>query len=112
VFIQARRGHGLPFGTAIRYRAIGGRWHAGEAAEIRNSELMFLCNTPFELHSEVEVILPAKVQVMASESAVNLLCSGRIVRRFLANWPELRSAMVVSISHCQIESEPGDADAA
>jgi hypothetical protein len=40
------------------------------------------------------------------------LCAGRVVRRFLANWPELRSAVVVNLSICQVEPEPDQAQAA
>lgn len=112
--MQVRHDQRVPFGTAIRYRTIGGRWHAGEAVEIRDSELMFLCNVPLEMRTELEIILPAKVQVIGSEAALSLLCAGRVVRRFLANWPDLRSALVVSISGCRIlsEADTGDAHAA
>ncbi len=90
-------------GTPIRFRVRGERqWRAGETVELRGSELMFLCDTPLELHVEVEVSLSAKMQAIAGESGVNLICSGRVLRRFLANWPEVRSALVVSLESCRI----------
>jgi hypothetical protein len=103
MLMQALYGESLPFGTPIRYRiAVVGRWQAGEAVEFERAELTFLCDAPLELHAAVEVVLPTKVQVMGRESPLNLLCSGTVVSRVLANWPELRSALVVGIRACQI----------
>ena len=95
-------GQTVPWGTHIRYRAAGGQWHAGESLEIRDSELTLLCDTPLELQADVDLLLPAKVHVKGRELPLSLLCKGRVVRRVLANWPELRCALVIGISSCQI----------
>ncbi len=100
-------------GMPIRYRIAGEQhWRAGETVELNGSELMFLCDVPLELHDDVEVILQTKVQGMGRDSAMKLLCTGRVLRRFLANWPEVRLALVVGLNICQIATGPGDADAA
>ena len=108
---KALYGLGIPFGTSLRYRIAGERpWTIGDTVELNGSELMFLCDAPLELDAEVEVVLPAKVEVMGRESPLKLLCAGRVIRRFLANWPELRSAAVVNLSICQVvEEEVADA---
>ena len=113
--MQATYGQGAPIVAPILYRALGEtRWRAGEAVELDGLELMFLGDTPLELHAAVEVVLPAKVQGMGRGMPLKLLCLGRVVRRFLANWPDLRSALVVDISGCEIvpEADDGDANAA
>ncbi|MBZ5567525.1 MAG: hypothetical protein LAN64_06700 [Acidobacteriia bacterium] len=109
MLVQARQG--VPFGTHIRYRTAGGEWYAGETVDIRDSELKLLCDEPLELHADVDILLPSKVQVKGRELPLNLLCTGRVVGRVLANWPDLRCALVVSISGCQIWSEPGGGEA-
>ncbi len=111
--MEERHGRVLPFGTPVRYRQLGEtRWRAGEAVEFERSELTFLCDTPLELHAAIEILLPASVQVMGGDAPLLLLCLGRVVRRLLANWPELRSTLVVGISTCQIASDPDTANAA
>src|SRR5512141_3274838 len=111
--MQALHGQGVPIGTPIRYRSPAeGPWRAGETVKIDHSELTFLGDTPLELQADVEVILPAGVQVTGRESSLHLLCSGRVVRRFLANWPDLRSALVVRISRCRIAPDPAYGEAA
>ncbi len=103
---QALQNRGVSFGAAMRYRALGQvRWHAAEAVQINGRELVFLCEAPFELHVEVEVLLPTKVQVMGREALLTLLGTGQVVRRVLANWPDLRSALVVSIAKFRIPRE-------
>jgi hypothetical protein len=112
MLMQSTCGQGAPFGSPMRYRMLGEiRWRAGETVEIAGLELMFLSDTPLELHAAVEVVLPATVQGMGRELPLKLLCLGRVVRRFLANWPDLRSALVVGISSCQIVPEAGDDNA-
>ncbi len=97
-------------GTPVRFRVCGERpWRLGETVEVRGSELMFLCDTPLELRVEVEVSLSARMQAMGGDSAMNLICTGRVLRRFLANWPEVRSALVVSLESCRIVTEGADA---
>jgi hypothetical protein len=113
--MQAQYGQGAPFGAPVRYRILGEmRWRTGETVEIDGLELMFLSETPLELHAAVEVILPAKVQGRDRQLPLKLLCLGRVVGRFLANWPDLRPALVVEITSCQIvpEADDGDANAA
>jgi hypothetical protein len=106
-------GLGIPFGTPLRYRIAGeSPWSIGDTVELNGPELMFLAEAPLELNADIELVLPAKVQVVGHESPLKLLCAGRVVRRFLANWPELRSAVVVSLSICQVEPEPDQAQAA
>jgi hypothetical protein len=105
---------GVPGGTQIRYRSTGGCWYAGETVEIRESELTLLCDQPLEVGVEVELLLPSKVQGKGREWPLRLQCAGRVVRRVLANWPELRCLLVVSLSHGRIQFQPGggDSDAA
>ncbi len=111
--MQALSGRNVPFGTPIRYRGFPQEpWRAGEMFEVKGADLMFLCDTPLELYAEVEIMLPAKVQTMEREASLNLLCSGRVVRRLLANWPEVRSALVVRITICHIAPENSGANAA
>ena len=110
--MKALYGLGIPFGTPIRYRIAGeSPWSIGDTIELKGSELMFLCEAPLDLNADVEIVLPAKVQVMGYESPLKLLWAGRVVRRFLANWPELRSAVVVNLSICQVAPEPAQTDA-
>lgn len=110
--MPAQHGQSAPFGAPVRYRMLGEmRWRTGETVEINGLELMFLSDAPLELHAAVEVVLPAKVQGMGRGMQLKLLCLGRVVRRLLANWPDLRPALVVEISSCEIVPEAGDGDA-
>jgi hypothetical protein len=110
--MQGQYRQSAAFGAPVRYRVLGeARWRTGESVEIDGLELMFLSDTPLELHDAVEVVLPAKVQGMGRELPLKLLCLGRVVRRFLANWPDLRPALVVGICSCQIVDEVGDGGA-
>jgi hypothetical protein len=90
------------------------RWHTAEIVEIDGLELKFLSDAPLELQAAVEVLVPAKVQGMGRRMPIKLLCLGRVVRRFLVNWPDLRPAAVIGISNCEIlpEADGGDANAA
>lgn len=104
--MQALQDRGVLFGAAMRYRAMGEqRWRAGEAVQIDRAELVFLCDTAFEVNVGVEMLLPARVQVMGSESPLTLFCSGQVVRRVLANWPDVRSALVVNIAESRLACE-------
>jgi hypothetical protein len=115
VQMQAQYGQAPRFGAPVRYRMLGEMsWRTGETVKLDGLELMFLSETPLELRAAVEVVLPAKVQGMERGMQLKLLCLGRVVQRFLANWPDLRPALVVEISSCQIvpEADDGEANAA
>lgn len=104
--MQVLQDRGVVFGTSIRYRALGEqRWRAGEAVQIDPSELAFLCDAAFEVNVDVEILLPTRVQVMGQEAPLTLLCAGPVARRLLANWPEVRSMLVISIAESRIASE-------
>jgi hypothetical protein len=106
ILMHALQDRGVLFGAAMRYRAVGEqRWRAGETIQIDSSELVFLCDAPFEVNVDVEILLPTKVQVMRRESPLTLLCTGKVVRRVLANWPDLGSALAVSIEESRIACE-------
>lgn len=106
--VQALQDRGVLFGAAMRYRALGEqRWRPAEAVQFDGPELVFLCDVPYELNVDVEVLLPARVQVVGYDSPLVLLCRGQVTRRVLANWPELRSALVVNIAESRLA---GDAD--
>ncbi len=104
--IPASLNRSFPFGATMRYRTLGdGPWRAGEIVEIARAELMFFCEAALEVNADVEVLLPATVQVMGHGSLLPLLCAGRVVRRFLVNWPEIRPAVVVRIAESRIACE-------
>ena len=108
MLVQTRQG--IPCGTHIRCRAAGGAWYAGETVEIRDSELTLMCDAPLELQADVDIFLSSKLPVQGRELPLNLLCTGRVVHRVLANWPDLRCELVVGISGCQIRSNPDGSD--
>ena len=104
--MQALQQRRVLFDATIRYRPVGeAKWRTGEAVEIDRSELTFLSETALELGAEIEILLPVKVHVLRGESPLTLLCAGRVVRRALANWPELRSTLMVSLATCEVASE-------
>lgn len=91
------------FGAPVRYRPVPGeKWLTGEIVEIKGLDLMFVCDAPLELHTELEIVLPAKVQAMACELSLNLCCTARVTRRILVNWPDSRPALVISIINSRI----------
>jgi len=97
------RAQRVRFRSPIRYRWIAeSEWHFGDTVDISGSGLLFLCETPLEVGTEVEVILPAKAQQAGNVLLLNLTYRGRVVRRVLANWPDVRPAVAIRISHCQI----------
>ncbi len=103
MLMQALSNEQVKFGTPVRYRPLsGGSWLTGETVEVNGPELTFFCDAPLELDTKVEVVLPAKVQAIAHETSINLLCTAQVIRRFLANWPDVRPALAISISSCQI----------
>lgn len=104
--MQALQDRGVLFGAAMRYRARREtRWHAGETVEISPTQLLFLCDVALEVNVEIEILLPAKVQIMGRESPLTLWCAGRVDRRLLANWPDVRSLLMVSIAESRIACE-------
>lgn len=89
----------------IRYRPAGEpQWLFGETINISGTGLLFLCEAPLELHTqvEVEVVLRAKARPAGSELRLRLIYRGRVIRRVLANWPDLRPTAAIRISHCEI----------
>ncbi len=107
--IRALQERCVLFGAAMRYRAVGEeRWREGEAVQIEHWELVFLCNEPFAVNVDVEILLFTKPEV-TDDSPLPVVCTGRVVRRVLANWPEVRAALVVSIRTSWIGCEQAKA---
>jgi hypothetical protein len=94
--------------SPIRYRRkTEGQWHSGETVDISGSGLLFLSEAPLELGTELEVLLRVKPEA-AENHLLELVCQGRVVRRVLANWPEVRPATAIRIFHCQVVPKLGE----
>src|SRR5690348_10942116 len=103
---------GSKFGAPIRYRLVPSKeWLTGELAETKGPELVFFCDRPLEVDTKLEIVLPARVQAIVGDAVLNLVCVAEVVRRILLNWPEVRPALAVHISSCQIASEPSSGPA-
>jgi hypothetical protein len=95
--------------SPIRYRRkTEGQWHSGETVDISGSGLLFLSEAPLELGTEVEVILRVKPEAAGNDQLLELVCQGRVVRRVLANWPEVRPATAIKVFHCQMVPKLGE----
>jgi hypothetical protein len=95
--------------SPIRYRRkTEGQWHSGETVDISGSGLLFLAQAPLELGTEVEVILRVKPEGAENHLLLQLVLQGKVVRRVLANWPEVRPATALRVFHCQVVPQLGE----
>lgn len=102
---EETRDQRVRFESPVRYRRIADpEWHFGSTIDVSGSGLLFLCDTPLEVGTEVEVFLPAMAQQVGSIFLLNLVYAGRVVRRVSAQWPDGRPAIAVEVSHCHISS--------
>lgn len=100
---QGTRDRRVPLESPLRYRRIGeSAWHFGKTVDTSGSGLLFICETPLKLGTEVEVILPVVAQQAGSTALLDLVYRGHVVRSVLPTEPDGRPAVAIKVSGWRI----------
>ncbi len=103
---QKPRAQRFPIQAPVRYRESGGSgWSEGTTINISSSGVLFWAAKSLQAKTaiEMQILFPAEV---TGTTAVNITCSGRVVRTLSVLPPESRSAMAAAILHFRLRQDP------
>ncbi len=102
---QKPRAQRFPIQAPMRFRESGGSgWSEGTTINISSSGVLFWAAKALQAKTaiEMQILFPAEV---TGTTAVNITCSGKIVRTLSVPSPDPRSAMAAAILHFRIKQD-------